>query len=237
MKLEYPKILENTKRVILSKEHIIINGQNIPHNKLKKKEVYFHCLYPMKPPTCENKWETLLNETFNWKIIHKSTVNSLLKRKEIDFHRKTIHRAVFTENRLKMMSKSDGLCKLCNREEETTLHLLFSCTKVNDIWHMLEQKIVNVTGVNIKLSNKNALFGLYNHEIPTRKKQVIEFLILETKWHIWKHRNDVKYGKKVIVPNNLLFSKIIKECQFQVNLLLNTSKMLHPNLTEMLQLV
>ena len=231
------KILQNTKRVILSKDNIIINGQNIPHNKLKKKEVYFHCLYPMKPPTCENKWETLLNETFNWKIIHKSIVNSLLKRKEIDFHRKTIHRAVFTENRLKMMSKSDGLCKLCNREEETTLHLLFSCTKVNDIWHMLEQKIVNVTGVNIKLSNKNALFGLYNHEIPTRKKQVIEFLILETKWHIWKHRNDVKYGKKVIVPNNLLFSKIIKECQFQVNLLLNTSKMLHPNLTEMLQLV
>jgi hypothetical protein len=133
-------VLENLKTIILNHEEISINGKKITLSKLKMKEVYFHCLYPMNPPICEKKWDMLLNEKFEWKLIYKSITNPLQSRKKIDFHWKTIHRAVFTESRLEKMHKSNGKCKLCNIEIETTVHLLFFCTKITKVWSLIEEK-------------------------------------------------------------------------------------------------
>jgi hypothetical protein len=49
-------------------------------------------------------------------------------------------------------------------------------------------------------------------------------MILETKWQIWKHRNNVKFGKKNVEANNTLFEKIVKECQLQANHFLGAKK-------------
>jgi hypothetical protein len=71
------------------------------------------------------------------------------------------------------------------------------------------------------------------------KKVIIEFVILESKWQLWKHRNNVKYGKHPVTPDLLIFDKIITECQLQANLILSSRKSvsLHPNILMMLQLL
>jgi exodeoxyribonuclease III len=233
------KLLQNLKTIVLSHETISINDKIIPIAKLKMKEIYFHCLYPIKHPKCEEKWEMILHEHFEWPEIYKSMQQSVQGRKKIDFHWKTIHRAVFTEKRLKLMRKSNGICKLCYKEDETTLHLLYNCEKIHNLWTLLEEKITTVTGENVLLNEKHTLFGLYDSEYESSIKQIAEFMILETKWQIWKHRNNVKFGKKNVEANNTLFEKIVNECQLQANHFLGAKKSssVPLNLTEMLHLL
>ena len=58
------------------------------------------------------------------------------------------------------------------------------------------------------------LFGSLNIK-EKYLKEFIDFVILETKWQIWKNRNNVKYGNKRSNNYKNLLQHIKEQCNLQ----------------------
>ena len=57
---------------------------------------------------------------------------------------------------------------------------------------------------------EEALFGVTLENKPL--ESFVNFIIIETKWQIWKNRNNVKYGKKDTMSITEIFELIRKNC-------------------------
>jgi hypothetical protein len=140
------------------------------------------------------------------------------------FYWKVLHRSIFTETRLLRMRKSDGICKLCNLDPETIIHLLYSCTKIHRTWYYIEQEISKITNTNVLLNERDIIFGLDKNENPKHVYCIGNFIILQCKWIIWKHRNEVKYSKLVVRDCVSLFKQTMLACKLNTTLLLLSQK-------------
>jgi len=107
------------------------------------------------------------------------------------------------------MHKSNGICKICQKETETTIHLLFECNIASQLWQIVEEMIQNIINYEMHFSIKTTIFGITKEE-NFALKQIINFIIMETKWQIWKHRNEVKYGQKQVELINTLFNRVVR---------------------------
>ena len=105
------------------------------------------------------------------------------------------------------MKKSDGICKLCNEMNETICHLLIECKCINSIWKATQKALCDITQENIVLSSQLIIFGMTN--VQDFVSVFTNFLLYNTKWLIWKHRNCVRYGNEKVTNANLLFSQIL----------------------------
>ena len=45
-----------------------------------------------------------------------------------------------------------------------------------------------------------------------------------TKWFIWKHRNDVKFGTSHIKDSTTIYNSVIKKCKQEIELLESSRK-------------
>ena len=88
------QLLDNTKNVCLSAKGVCINGKIMAQKKVKQKELYFECLYPSVLPTCIDAWSRELQSDID---IHKisNSKHRIYNKKALDFHWKTLHRAIF----------------------------------------------------------------------------------------------------------------------------------------------
>ena len=91
---------------------------------------------------CQIKWDTALNQSFNWKQIWLLNLEIPLSSEKKEFQWKIIHNAILTEHKLFLMNMSDdGLCHFCKSNIEALAHLFFYCRRTNWILHELELKI------------------------------------------------------------------------------------------------
>ena len=155
----------------------------------------------------------LLGKIFS---INNSTGNiantSIQTSKVKEFHWKTIHRAVYTECRLRAMKRSNGVCKICNSNEESTCHLLFECGEIRNFWNKLSDILLTKLHVVYPFDIEQILFC--NNK--TEKKvlsDVINFITAESKWQIWKNRNNVKYGGKPSKKSGDILRDTIFQCK------------------------
>ena len=106
------KVLKYNKVITIKHNEIKVNGK-VPMDKtIKSKDLYYHILYPQKQPTCFATWSDIFEKDISlitWKTIFERKELSLQDRKRIDFNWKVIHRAIYTENRLQRMGKSNGI--------------------------------------------------------------------------------------------------------------------------------
>ena len=86
--------------------------------------------------------------------VFKEKKHVIYNRKSQDFHWKVLHRTVFTESKLKLMKKSNGICKLCNVENETICHLIYECSMINYVWEKITNFIQELVESNIVISKK-----------------------------------------------------------------------------------
>lgn len=200
-------MLNNLKDLNLNHSEIKLNNKTISLDKLKTKEIYLHCLYPLKRPSCIEAWESCLNLIINWDKVCKIVNHSFQARKQKQFHWKSVHRCIYTEDRLKQMGKSNGICKICNENVETICHLLCDCIVVKPVWSKMESIIKNVTGINIVLDNESKIFGVCVDELR-EINYIINLIIYETKWQIWKNRNCVRYGKNISLESSNIVRNI-----------------------------
>ena len=114
------------------------------------------------------------------------------------------------------------MCKICNQEEENMCHLIYYCAKIDQIWRQISQMIstVNISKKTISLGLSEVMFGMKkvsgkrdNHEIL-----IMNCIIMETKWYIWKSRNVIKYENKTIDKAhifNAIKDAVIDQLQWQ----------------------
>ena len=123
------------------------------------------------------------------------------------------------------MNKSNGVCKLCSKDEENIAHLIFLCPNIKKVWAKIEILLTSITELDIKLNTKSVILGVTMNECDNNVdvKVFVNFVVLMTKWCIWKHRNDVKYGKKDIKSNEYIYNCIIRMCQKDVKTISESS--------------
>ena len=211
------------KELKISPTNLKKNGKQIEFLKVKFKDIYFKCLYPCQRPTCCAVWEQIFDGIFNWKAIFKTHLSILQSNKKIDFHWKTIHRSIYTEARLAKMKKSNGKCTICKETVETTIHLLHECSIIREIWTKIEKLIQNILGIKVYLDAKIVIFGVTHDDEPAFKA-ALNLIILEAKWQIWKHRNNIKYGGQEAKNSTMLVDMIKRNCKAEICLVLQKLK-------------
>lgn len=214
-------LLQNPKELLLTRNGLCVNGNIIALKNLKQKEIFFACLYPVSKPTCLTTWNRIFQVNLDILTIGRKN-HIMYNNKALDFHFKCIHRAIYTETKLEKMNKSNGLCKLCHNANETICHLLYECDVVNPVWVKLKLFLIDVTQTDLNVNLQSIIFGFSNKDVT---EIMYNSILLMAKWNIWKHRNKVKYGKKIILNSDKIFSNIITCCKEESTIILQSNKL------------
>ena len=163
--------------------------QNIHHLLLRKPQNIYVELLKSRVTVSKSKmyWCNKFQENFEWETIFLSNfANRLLPRKIQDFNWKIFYGAIPVENRLHVMRKSDGICKLCLTDIENVEHLMVSCPALKNVWQKVQELLkVAVPDVNI-ITYKEIVMGYCHHG---KEYDIVNMLIFICKWQIWLRRN------------------------------------------------
>ena len=216
--------VENPQKLVLSHCNIMLHGSVITYKKLKQRDLYFLCLYPVHEPLCIKSWSTILNT--NVSIDVKDFSHYIHCRKSIDLHWRILHKAVYSEEKLRIMGKSDGICKICNNCNETLCHLFYECSHLTPFWKKISDLISVVTCCNLQISPKEVIIGVDKSIKDPYVRLVSNFIIFAAKWIIWLNRNDVKFNGSPIKNHERLYKEVLHKCTFHTEILKQSSKWL-----------
>ena len=202
----------------------MLNGSVTTYKKLKQGDLYILCLYPVNEPLCIKSWSTILNT--NVAINFKDFSHYIHCRKSIDLHWKILHKAVYSEEKLRMMGKSDGTCKICNNCNETLCHLFYECSNLTLLWEKLRDFISVVTCCHLQISLKEVILGIDKCINESNVRLVSNVIIFIAKWNIWLNRNDVKCNSSHTKNYKRLYKEVLQKCSFQIEILRQSSKWL-----------
>ncbi len=215
----------NAREILLDQNIVIPNSGIKPLTALTSKDIYQ--AVSLNENVCiksKDYWNSKfhnVNIDFNmW--FRVNFTNALIPRNCIDFNWKIFHGIVNTEQKLERMNFSDGICKLCKKEQENLEHLLIKCNKTNDIWNFV-QTILCICGFNDVLNNFNVMCGIH-YDDPN--SNIINMILSIVRFIIWKRRNlnryeneftDMLKTKKWIISDirkhvsMLMFTKLVKK--------------------------
>jgi hypothetical protein len=186
-----------------------VNGKFIKYNKLRSKLILsqLYCRNNQTKLHTESRWEERLGleSNFKWQHIWKNGLDSYASIKAKNFQWKFLYNAIFTEHRLSLMGLSNGLCILCKTHHENLIHLFCDCEKVKPFWEeanrIINRALHAIGYPSVTFSAQNIALG-YN---PHKFSNVINTLIFETKWYIWKYRNDTKFSIRPLQIQSFVF--------------------------------
>ena len=100
---------------------------------------------------------------------------------------------------------------------------MFECENAKSVWDKI-CTVAQIIKINVvDLDVENVLFGMKeNDRVKYYEATFYNFIIFTTKWILWKHRNDVKYGNTIVNEPDVLFKRIIEFCKKQANIVLNS---------------
>ena len=105
------------------------------------------------------------------------------------------------------MGKSNGICMLCKTHEEDIHHLFIKCKMIERVWSQLELWLSKLFNVHITVKDKEKCLGIWKEEFK-ESNYIINLIIIDAKWRIWKNRNSVKYGNENCKLSVTLMNKI-----------------------------
>jgi hypothetical protein len=182
-----------------------INGKQVLCAQLTNKQVYTELkCYMLTKSKQEEKWEMQYGQ-HQWNMVYRFLKNNLIDRKVKEFQWLLINNAIYTETKLVKMKVSDGKCKLCGVEMEDIIHLLYECETIGNIWQYINTLCKQISEVSI--NEASVMLGMQNVE-DSNINELIDFILLTTKWEIWKRRNVIIHQDKWIDDCSLL--QIIK---------------------------
>ena len=216
------ELLINNTVFRITPDKIEKNNCEIKLKNLKQKEIYFAYLYPQPVPTCVGYWNRIFQKNVEIENLFRECKNLLCNKKVLDFHWKILHHSIYSEVRLKKMNKSNGKCKLCIEKDETLCHLFYECKYVKPVWQQLQTQVLNFFESDIILNAECVILGITSNHIETSSiRTLYNFIIFNSIWCIWKHRNSIKYDAKQVNSANEMLITIAKLCKEQADLLLN----------------
>ena len=100
------------------------------------------------------------------------------------FQYKLLNRAILSNTKLYLWSVVDTpTCLQCNKSEETVMHMLILCEKVQPLWQWLQNHIARKFELTCVLTVENIIFNRI-----VEAKHVANFLCLITKYYIYQSK-------------------------------------------------
>nr|POE57700.1 putative ribonuclease h protein [Quercus suber] len=131
---------------------------------------------PLTPPHPKSKWKGL------WKLRISNRTKTLLWRAISDALPTRVHL-------VKRKVLSNATCQLCGLEQEYTLHALWSCLKLNEVWDMHFG--------SLRDDAKECSTFLEVFQVCMEKAHPTNMLAMVTS-QIWLRRNKLRLGETVV---------------------------------------
>ena len=109
---------------------------------------------------------------------------------------------------------SNGLCTLCNLNDENIVHIFYKCPKICMLWNKIKDLIFKISNVHIHINEETVLFGYQSNCKHIRL--IVNWILFSGNWFLWKNRNNVKYGKELCKPVDKIFCEVIQNCKFEI---------------------
>ena len=77
-----------------------------------------------------------------------------------------------------------------------------------------------LTGQNVALYTYNIIFGVKENKMYDKMHN---FIVYNTKWCLWKNRNNVRYGNESIKNVDTVFNDIVSFCKSEAKLITSSS--------------
>ncbi|KAL3697338.1 hypothetical protein R1sor_011414 [Riccia sorocarpa] len=121
-----------------------------------------------------------------------------------------------TNSQAKKWGVSDGLCFMCNQEEETLEHMLWSCRRLSERTKWVQYSIVGSHTPSM------SFLSIIDWSLKKHSKIPAVLLLLgETCWHTWLERNDFLFrGRMHLAPAR----KILEEATCKMASLIRRSR-------------
>ena len=135
----------------------------------------------------------------DWEEVHNTIFFCTIETKLRSFYFKIFHKAIALNDFLfKIKRKESPNCSLCDKKEESMVHLFCECDKVTPIWQDLLVIISQNNSSVINVTNFDKLFGICNDKF-------VSYLFLLMKYHIYM----CKFGNSL--PNTVAFKFFVKK--------------------------
>ena len=151
-----------------------------------KKAVYNLVKQKPKKHVSSIKWENTFNDNIQWGKVFTKAIKTSSDPQLKWFNTRTLYRIIPTNRYLHTIKiKDDPHCTFGCNEDETILHLFFTCHIVQRFWNeVIDWVKSNCTNCDtLSLSEELIILGT-KKDIVTDK--VIDLLIITGKWHIYK---------------------------------------------------
>ncbi len=188
-------IPKNWREILTNEKETVDNGnqKTVEKYAMNAKQVYLLIHQKKEKTRWEKQWEDMYGSQ-DWNRIYKSLKNKLADRKSIDTHWKSLTFGLNTEEKLKKMKLSNGMCTSCTVEIENVEHLFYGCEILDRTWISINKLCQTIWKVNI---NNDKMIILSNCEEESNAIcEVVEYIIMCVKWVLWKRRNLIKYDDK-----------------------------------------
>ena len=187
----------------------------IPHNikifctsKKRTKHIYNTLIADTIIPLGKRKWEKHFEiSDSQWKNIYSHPFQ-YTKSSKLQWLQFRINNHILTTNSFlfKIRKVYTKLCCLCKESEETIIHLLWECQKVQDLLESIVS-LCHSKGITIRLEKKSFIFGLNDS-----KEINIIFLIIKS--YVYRKR---------CRQESLSIQELLNDCKTHVNTLKYTA--------------
>ena len=92
-------------------------------------------------------------------------------------------------------------CPLCESEEETASHVMFTCTKTTILWWEAMRWVNRVSPLPIEPKNHFLQFSHWNRQSTDKRWEVLWITLSLT---IWNHRNNLVFNNQIFNPDKVM---------------------------------
>ena len=178
---------------------VVIGAIKVDLTVSKRKDLYAILIPKQESSRVERYWCEKFNLDMSECVsFYTSQTNQMLDRKVRDFKWKLINRCLTTEAKLKHIANSDGMCKLCEVEQEDEDHLMH-CETQGEYWNVVHKCLPR--SEDIALNEEILVIGYLEQRLDAG---VINCVIEESKWVAWKRRCIIKYENKWIRDDQMI---------------------------------
>ena len=154
----HDRSLEN---LLIQDHHLIKKNYMFYLTKPKSNELYkIQIIIKYKKPKSQSYFEKIFeNSNFDWKTIyllhHIATLDTTIR----VFHYKLLNNVLFLNKMLyRSRISQDLLCSFCSLEEQTAMHIFYSCNHKQILWERLKYYIQNLPSLtSLTLNLKTSL--------------------------------------------------------------------------------
>jgi len=179
---------------ITESDHIKI--RNRPLSKACNKNLLHILQRGHAKPKCVTYWNNKYGKHLEWEQIWGNLKSSKCRNRIKEFQWKSIHNVLNTNARLRLMNKGNGICPMCNTEQEDQIHLFLKCHTIKPLIEKMQTEITK-RNINFILNEENIIFGR-DENLSKKENALLSNIIMNLKWEVWKNRNNKIFSNQTI---------------------------------------